>query len=121
MLNQILSDKEIASQGYIPMTSYYRTFANTKEPTCTERYARWCERSEGLFKSSSYSIPSQRYFCLQLLKHRSLYYLMSSNDFFPLAVWAFVFNNASVATHRVTVNWVVDGEVAHVGIVHSTD
>ena len=23
MLNQILSDKEIASQGYIPMTSYY--------------------------------------------------------------------------------------------------
>ena len=23
MLNQILSDKEIASQGYMPMTSYY--------------------------------------------------------------------------------------------------
>ena len=23
MLNQILSDKEIASQGYTPMTSYY--------------------------------------------------------------------------------------------------
>ena len=28
----------------------------TKEPPCTERYARWCERTEDLFKSSSYSI-----------------------------------------------------------------
>ena len=56
MLNQILSDKEIASQGYIPVTSYYLQICETKEPPCTERYVRWRERSEDLFKSSSYSM-----------------------------------------------------------------
>ena len=46
---------------------------------------------------------------------------MSRDDFLTFAVWAFVFNNAGVAADRVAVNWVVNGEVTHVGIVHGTD
>jgi hypothetical protein len=30
------------------------------EPPCTERYARWCERSEFLKRNSSYSIAVVR-------------------------------------------------------------
>ena len=29
------------------------------EPPCTERYARWCERSGNLFKFPSYSIAAE--------------------------------------------------------------
>ena len=29
------------------------------EPPCTERYARWCERSGNLFKFPSYSIVKE--------------------------------------------------------------
>ena len=33
-------------------------YVKTKEPPCTERYARWCERSGILLKIPSYSILS---------------------------------------------------------------
>ena len=40
MLNSILPNKEIARQEYITLTSYYEQICETREPPCTERYAR---------------------------------------------------------------------------------
>ncbi len=44
VLNQVFSNEIIAKLGYTSMLSYY-LICETKEPPCTERYARWCERS----------------------------------------------------------------------------
>ena len=33
------------------------------EPPCTERYARWCDRSGNLFKFPSYSIARKEALC----------------------------------------------------------
>ena len=46
---------------------------------------------------------------------------MPDDNFLSFTMWAFVFNNAGVAADRVTVNRVVYGKVAHVGIVHGTN
>ena len=59
---------------------------------------------------------------------RSFFYLLhtfyreaAGADFFTMAMWAFVFDNARVAADRVTVNRMVDGEITHIGVVHSAD
>lgn len=60
--------------------------------------------------------------------HKKLFYLLHAfyreaarADFFTMAMRAFVFDDAGVAADWVTVNRMVDGEVTHIGVVHSTD
>ncbi len=45
MLNSVLTAKEIARPGISPCLTITRKLVKTEKPPCTERYARWCERS----------------------------------------------------------------------------
>ena len=45
---------------------------------------------------------------------------MTSNDFLAVAMWTFIFNNAGIATDWISIYWMVNGEIAHIGIVHSS-
>ena len=45
---------------------------------------------------------------------------MTGDDFLTVAMWTFIFNNAGIATDWISIYGMVNGEIAHIGIMHSS-